>query len=214
MTDFAAARRTMVENQIRTYDVTDQKLLASFERVPREAFVDVSERATAYLDRPQWARDGKTRMIPPLVVARMIQSLELNAGEHVLDVGSAGYGAAVLKGAGQSVVSLEQDAAATRAALGEAGMGDIAVVEGSAASVAVPGGPFDAIVVHGAAEVEPDGLIGQLKDGGRLVIVMGIGRSGRVMIFRRLGKTVSQARAFDAAAPALGDLKLAEAFSF
>lgn len=214
MTDFAAARRTMVENQIRTYDVTDQTLLASFSSVPREAFVAGTEKATAYLDRLQRARDGKTQLIPPLVVARMIQALELNAGEHVLDVGSCGYGAAVLAGCGVSVVSLENDAAAARAALAEAGIAGVPVVEGAASTPAIAGGPFDAIVVHGAAEVEPKSLLAQLKDGGRLAIVMGTGRSGRVMIFRRLGAVTSQARALDAMAPAMAEFARPETFTF
>jgi protein-L-isoaspartate(D-aspartate) O-methyltransferase len=62
MTDFAAARRTMVDNQIRTYDVTDQSCSGSFETVPREHFVAERQmRDFAYLDREQTARDGQTR---------------------------------------------------------------------------------------------------------------------------------------------------------
>ncbi len=204
----------MVENQIRTYDVTDQALLAVFAAVPREVFVAGGERATAYLDRLQTARDGKTRMLPPLVLARMIQSLEPVPGEKVLAVAGAGYSAAVMAAYGLTVTTLDHDAGSVRAALAEAGAEGVTVVAGAANAARVAGGPFDLILVEGAAEVEPLVLLEQLRDGGRLGIVMGLGRSGRVMIFRRIGGFVSQARAFDAAAPALPEFANGQVFAF
>jgi protein-L-isoaspartate(D-aspartate) O-methyltransferase len=214
MTDFAAARRTMVSNQLRTYDVTDQTLLAAFESVPREVFVAQGEGHKAYLDLEVNARDGKTRLMTPMVTARMIQALELNKGEKVLDVGSAGYGAAVLKACGLEAVALVADAAQARDSLAAAGAGDIPVVAGSYAAGAAAQGPYDAIVVHGAAELEPDGLLAQLKDGGALSIIMLTGKVGRVMVYRRVGKTFSKARAMDGMAPVLESFVRKPEFAF
>lgn len=214
MTDFAAARRTMVDNQIRTYDVSDKLVLAAFEAVPREHFVPVSDAAVAYIDREQTARDGVTRLVTPLVLARLIQALEPAPGQRALDVGSMGYGAALLARAGLKVVATVADSAAAQAALAAAGVSGVDVVAAEASAGAPGQGPYDLIVVHGAAEVEPEALLNQLKDGGRLGIVMGTGRAARATVFRRIGATFSRARAFDAAAPALPAFARKAEFAF
>ncbi|HRK25349.1 MAG TPA: protein-L-isoaspartate O-methyltransferase [Beijerinckiaceae bacterium] len=214
MTDFSAARRTMVENQIRTYDVSDKLVLAAFEAVPRECFVRPKDAAVAYLDREQMAADGITRLLPPLVLARLMQALELASGQRALDCGSAGYGAALLAAAGLSVVSCEAESEAAAAALARAGISGVEVVDARPGEGAPAKGPFDVILVHGAAEVEPASLLAQLKDGGRLGIIMGLGRAGRASIFRRVGKGFGKARAFDAAGPALQDFARKPEFSF
>ena len=214
MTDFAAARRTMVENQLRTYDITDHTVLAAFETVQREVFVEGRQSAIAYLDRELTARDGKTRLLTPMVHARFVQALEIRPGETALDVGGAGYGAAILKACGAHVTAVETDADAARVALKTANVADVEVVAGDAGAGAPGKGPFDIIMVHGSAELAPESLLAQLKDGGRLAIVMGHGRSGRATLFRKVGKSVSRARVFDAAAPALPAFNRASEFTF
>jgi protein-L-isoaspartate(D-aspartate) O-methyltransferase len=214
MTDFAAARRTMVENQLRTYDVTDQTLLAAFETVPREAFVAPAQAAFAYLDREVLARDVSTRLLTPMVLARMIQALELNRGEKVLDVGGAGYGAALLNACGVEAVSLDRDPEAVKTSLSNAGVTGVTVVGGHLAEGAAAHGPFDAILVNGSAETEPTALLAQLKDDGALVIVIGHGRSGRARLFKRIGDKFSSARVIDASAPALAEFARKPEFAF
>lgn len=214
MTDFAAARRTMVENQLRTYDITDHTVLTAFETVPRHAFVDERQSAIAYLDRELTARGGKARLLTPMVHARFVQEMNIKAGERALDVGGAGYGAAILAACGTKVVALESDAESARASLAAAGVSDIEVVAGDAGAGAPGKGQFDLIMVHGAAEIAPDSLLALLKDGGRLAIVMGHGRSGRATLFRRIGASFSHARVFDAAAPALAAFNRKSEFTF
>jgi len=214
MTDFAAARRTMVDNQIRTYDVSEKLVLAAFEAVPREHFVPAADAAVAYIDREQIARDGATRLMTPLVLARLMQALEPAPGQTVLDVGSMGYGAALFASAGLKVVATATDAAAAKTALAAAGASGVEVIGADAGAGAPKQGPYDIILVHGSAEVEPESLLAQLKDGGRLGIVMGTGRAGRATVFRRIGNTFSRARAFDAAAPALAAFARKAEFAF
>jgi len=214
MIDYAAARRTMVENQLRTYDVTDQRVLAAFESVPREAFVSDRQRAIAYLDRELTARDDRSILLTPMVLARMLQVLDVQPGETVLDVGGAGYGAALLRDLGAEVTTVVADESAARAGLAESGVAGITVIQGSLAAGAPNAPHFDAILVHGAADAEPDALIRQLKDGGRLMIVLGRGRSGRATLFRRIGEHVSRHASFDAAAPVAADFRAKPAFQF
>ena len=213
MNDFSAARRTMVDNQIRTYDVTDRAVLASFESVPREAFVASGQAGVAYLDRELPACTG-ARLVAPMVLARLIQALEVSPGNRVLDVNGSGYGAAILSGLGASVVSLDADSVPAAAALAAVGVDGVATVSGSLAGGAAAKGPYDVILVHGAADVEPTALFGQLKDGGRLGIVMGRGRTGRATVFRKSRSTVSGFAIFDAAAPSLPEFAAKPAFQF
>lgn len=214
MIDFAAARRTMVENQVRTYDVTDQRVLAALESVPREVFVEDRQRAIAYLDRELTARGGKSTLLTPMVLARMLQALDVQPGESVLDVAGAGYGAALLRQLGATVTTVVSDGGSVKAALAEAGVLQVTVVEGALSAGAPNAGQFDAILVHGAADGEPETLIRQLKDGGRLIIVIGRGRSGRATVIRRVGDRFSHHAAFDAFAPVPPDFAAKPVFQF
>src|SRR4051794_27469800 len=96
MTDFAAARRMMVDNQVRTSDVTDMRVLAAMLAVPRERFLPPSNAALAYLDLdvPVTVGDGgnQRRMLTPMVLAKLLQAAEIGPADRVLDVGAAtGY---------------------------------------------------------------------------------------------------------------------------
>lgn len=214
MTDVSAARNTMVSNQIRTYDVTDFAVLTAFETVPREAFVAEGQANLAYLDREVLARGGRSRLLTPMVLARMVQALDIVAGETALDVNGAGYGAAILAACGARVTALETDPESASASLAAAGVTGVEVVGGEAGEGAPGRGPFNVILVHGAAEVVPEALLAQLADRGRLMIVMGKGRSGRAMLFRKVGKAASGVRVFDAAAPAIPGLARVGEFAF
>ena len=96
MTDFAAARRNMVDGQVRTADVTDLRIISAMLEVPRERFVPPASAALAYLDLDVPVGGGR-RLLKPMVLAKLIQAADLEPTDHVLDVGCAtGYGAAVL----------------------------------------------------------------------------------------------------------------------
>lgn len=216
MPDFAHQRRTMVDGQLRTYDVTHAGLLDAFGAVPREVFVNPAQQAVAYVDQPQPLGGG--RALPtPMVLARLIQAAEIKPGERVLEVGcGTGYGAAVLTALGASVVALESDSAlADRALACLAATGSaVTVVTGALQAGWAALGPFDAIVMNGSFETEPTALLTQLVDGGRLVGVRGVGRSARAMLYRRSGGHSSGRPVFDAAAPGLPGFEAVPAFSF
>ena len=121
MTDFAAARRSMVDGQVRTNDVTDLRIIAAMLELPRERFVPQSEAALAYLDRDIPLRAPGTGagrcLLKPMVLAKMVQAASVRATDHVLDVGCAtGYSAALLARLAGSVIALEEDAVLAAAA--------------------------------------------------------------------------------------------------
>jgi protein-L-isoaspartate(D-aspartate) O-methyltransferase len=218
MVDFVQARRTMVDCQIRTSDVTDLRVIAAFLEVARERFVPAARQAIAYLDRDVPVNDAGRALLKPMVLAKLVQAAGIAATDHVLDVGCAtGYSSAVLGRLAARVVALEEDAAlgaAAGAALAASRAGKVTVVTG-ALSAGWPGSaPYDAILLQGATEIVPDSLLGQLKEGGRLLAVLGSGPMGKATIWRMAGTRATPQPLFDAAAPLLPGFAKAPAFVF
>jgi protein-L-isoaspartate(D-aspartate) O-methyltransferase len=205
--DFAVARRMMVDGQILTRDVFDPNLLAVMLEVPRERFVPAAQASVAYVDRnvPVTA-DGSRCLLQPMVLARLVQAADISDGDHVLDVGCAtGYSSAILARLAQTVVALEQDAdlaAFARRALGELAP-QVKVVEGSLTAGWPSLGPYDVILLDGAAEVIPQALFNQLKDGGRLVGIVGNGPASRAMIYWSVWGEISGRPIIEAGGPLL-----------
>lgn len=221
MVDFPALRRAMVDGQVRTSDVADPRLLAAMLAVPRERFLPPQKMALAYLDLdiPVSDPDRPTRwLLKPMVLAKLIQAADIGNTGRVLDIGCAsGYSSALLGRLAASVTAQEEDAALANFAkktLAELGAANVAVVTAPLAAGWPQGGPYDVIVLEGACEVEPRGLLGQLKEGGRLVCVMRHGPAGKAMLFRALGGKLSGVPIFDATAPTLPGFAKPKEFVF
>jgi protein-L-isoaspartate(D-aspartate) O-methyltransferase len=220
MVDFAQARRIMVDGQLRTFDVNDMSLLDAMDTVPRERFVLPGREELAYIDQDILVSDSAERryMLSPMILGRMIQALGIDAGERVLDVACGrGYASAVFRELGAQVTALESDesvASAARQSLSAAGAGDIAVVAGPLEKGHAGNAPYDAILINGAVEVRPDGLLQQLAEGGRLVCVKGRGRAARATLYVRSGDAFGERALFEAAAPLLAAFVQTPGFTF
>ncbi|HXW71107.1 MAG TPA: protein-L-isoaspartate O-methyltransferase, partial [Methylocella sp.] len=168
-------RRTMVDRQIRTFDVTDRRLLERMLEVPREAFLPSNLAAFAYSDIALQADSGGgTRMLlPPLVLARLLQAAEIKPTDVVLDVGGAfGYSPALLGGLARRVVAVESAISfygQMRFNLDAFGLSNVRAVLGPLPEGAPADAPFDVIIVEGAVQSNLDTLFGQLRHGGRLL---------------------------------------------
>lgn len=215
MIDFAAARRNMVDGQVRTADVTDLRLIAAMLEVPREQFVAPGMAGLAYLDLDVPVGEGSSRrLIKPMLLAKLIQALDLAPTDRVLDVGCVGgYGAALLARMAGQVVALEQDAGLV-SMKGLAAQPNVSVVTAPLGEGFPQGGPYDAILLEGATEMPPHALFRQLKDGGRLACVLGSGPAAKAMLYRRGGEEVGGRPVFDAAAPVLPGYVQPPAFAF
>ncbi len=173
MTDFAKLRARMVERQLRRRGIGDERVLAAMGEVPREEFVPARQRGRAYADSALPIGEGQT-ISQPWIVAAICQALQLEGTERVLEVGSgSGYSAAVLARLAAEVIGIERHeslAAQARRALAEVGVENVELLVGDG-SLGVPGRPpFEAIAVHAATPPPPRTLLGQLADGGRLVV--------------------------------------------
>ena len=182
MIDFANARRMMVDGQIRPSDVTDRDLIAAMLAVPRERFVPPELASVAYLDR-DLPVDDRRMLLKPMVLARLIQAAEVGADDRVLDVAcGTGYSSAILARLAAMVVALEDDPARERRCaktLAQLGIPNVTTVCGPLDAGWSALAPYDVILVNGAFEVEPQELFAQLKEGGRLVGVLGGGHDGK-----------------------------------
>jgi protein-L-isoaspartate(D-aspartate) O-methyltransferase len=193
MTDFAKARRRMVERQLRARGIGDERVLAAMGEVPREKFLPKAVQGRAYADSALPIGSEQT-ISQPWIVAAICQALQLQGSELVLEVGTgSGYSAAVLSLLANHVVSIERHQPLSQSAgqvLGSLGIRNVELVVGDG-SLGVPErAPFDAIAVHATAPAAPPALLGQLADGGRLVVPISSGEADMLTLLRRSGKTI------------------------
>lgn len=220
MTDFSALRQRMVDNQIRTSEVTDRNVIRAFLSVPRELFAEPAEWPFAYADRElrMSASASDRRMMDPVRLARLIHALPRGPQTKAMVVGcGTGYAAAILSQLVGSVVAVEEDkslASLARENLAKLGAGNVTVVEAKLAAGYPAGAPFDAILVEGAVEVLPDALPAQLAPGGMLAVVERDGSVGRAMLYERAGGDATKWPLFDAWATVLPGFERRPEFVF
>lgn len=190
MTDFEAAREAMIERQLKARGIADERILAGFRAVPREAFVAPELADEAYGDHPLPIGLGQT-ISQPYIVALMIAAAEIGPDERVLEVGSgSGYAAAVVSRIAASVIGLErhaQLAAQSSERLDRLGFANVEIIACDGTAGWPAGAPYDAILVAaGGAEI-PQALVAQLAAGGTLV--MPVGGAGAVQQLVKLTKS-------------------------
>ncbi|MBI1965748.1 MAG: protein-L-isoaspartate O-methyltransferase [Betaproteobacteria bacterium] len=174
--DVEQARFNMVEQQIRPWEVLDQRVLDLLFRVRREEFVPPQYRALAFADLEIPIGHGE-KMLAPKLEARLLQELAPQPGDRILEVGTgSGYMTALLAGLGGHVYSVDIVAGFTQSAgarLGAHGAGNVTLETGDAARGWDQHAPYDAIVLTGSVPVLPEAIQKSLKPGGRLIAVVG-----------------------------------------
>jgi protein-L-isoaspartate(D-aspartate) O-methyltransferase len=192
---FAERRARMVERQLRRRGIRDERVLEAMAAVPREHFVPGDERRRAYRDGALRIAEGQT-ISQPWIVACMAELLELRGDERVLEVGTgSGYSTAVLAQLAAGVVSVERVealAAEARARLREQGIGNAEVIVADGSAGLPARAPFEGIAVHATAPRAPASLLGQLAQGGRLVIPVAEPGVDTLTVFTRGPQEISE----------------------
>lgn len=218
MPDSQAARLNMVDAQLRTNRVTDPELLTAFETVPRELFLPEALRGLAYIDEDIRISENRYLM-EPMVLARLIQAAEPQAGDVAIDVGcGTGYATAILARLVATAIGLECRPEFARQAseiLSGIDADNAVVIEGPLSDGYARQAPYNVILINGAVPDLPQALLDQLADGGRLVAVVRRERDiGRATLALRTGEVVSSRVLFDASIPILPEFDRAPGFVF
>lgn len=200
--DFAAARKVMVDSQVRVNDVTDRQLQAALGEVARERFCASDRAFSAYADiEPPIA--GDRRLMLPRDLSKLLQAAEAREGETALAVAGP-YAAAVLAKMGLTVTAQESDQAVVdivAPALSDAGVTLVV------APLTQPhGGGYDLIVSEAATPVRADAWLSALADGGRMVVVERAGPIGKAVLYVKGRDGLSRRELFDATPPVLAEL--------
>lgn len=216
MTDFAARRTMMVDNQVRPNDVTKFPIIEAMLAIPREAFVPGAKREAAYVGENLDLGAGRV-MLEARTLAKMLDALDIGPSDLVLDIGCGlGYSTAVIARMAEAVVAVEEDPALAeqaQARLSSEGCDNAALIEGPLAAGSAKHGPYDAITIQGAAEAVPQAIIDQLKEGGRIGCLFMEGTLGLCRIGHKADGRVSWRFAFNASAPILPGFEAARGFT-
>lgn len=223
MMDFETARIKMVDNQIRTTDVTSHSVLSAFLTVPREAFLPAHLKPLAYIDSdieicPAAPGAVGRYAMEPSPLAKLLQLAAISKSDVVLEVGcGTGYVSALLSLLAGSVVALESDAAlAADATATLAGLGydNVAVVTGDLEKGYAAEAPYDLIFINGAVEEVPQAIFSQLREGGRLVTVEGYGNASRAKVIVHQQRAFSESAHFNTSVKPLPGFLKVKSFVF
>ncbi len=215
--DYAKARETMVEQQVRPWDVLDVRVLDVLSTLPRDAFVAAAYRGLAYADLQLPIGHGEV-MLKPVVEGRMLQSLSLSPTDEVLEIGTgSGFVTACLGRLAREVLSLELHsglAEAAHARLVELGLDGNIRVEVADALHYRTQRRFDAICVTGAVATIPGNFAQWLRPGGRMFVVHGVAPAMAAVLLRNEADGQRIESLFETDLPYLAGAAPAPAFQF
>jgi len=186
------ARQNMVENQVRTWEVLDPRVLDALRDVKREAFVPARHRELAFADMAVPIGHGET-MLKPVVEGRILQALALEANENVLEIGTgSGFLTACLARLAGAVTSVElhaELAETARTQLAAAQVRNVRLEIGDGVRDFSPRDRFDAVVVGGAVHALPERFRAWVKPGGRLFAIVGDSPAMQAMLYTKVDDT-------------------------
>jgi protein-L-isoaspartate(D-aspartate) O-methyltransferase len=208
--DYAAARASMVDTQLRPEGVNFPPVVEAMAAVAREEFVAPEAKPLAYIDRTVPMGAGRL-MNGPVVLGKLLTEMTPLGGERALVVGcGTGYSAAVLLEMGLNVIGLECSAELASSAR-ENG---VDVVEGALEDGWKKGAPYDLILIDGAVEHIPDAIVAQLTDHGRLGAALIDKGITRLVVGRRAGDGFGLHSMADSGAAALPGFSKPRTFTF
>lgn len=189
--NFEQARFNMIEQQIRPWEVLDQRVLDLLSEVPREDFVPPQYRNLALVDMNLPLGDGEL-MMSPKMEARILQALDVKPFESVLEIGTgSGYLTALLAKLAKQVYSIEINPRFIKSAkvrLADHGINNVSLEEGDAGQGWTLDSPYDITVITGSLPLLPKTFKQSMNIGGRLFAVIGDAPSMEAVLLTRIGE--------------------------
>lgn len=216
MVDYSARRTMMVDTQVRPSDVTKFPIIDAMLSIPRELYVPDDLKEAAYVGE-NLALSADRVMLEPRTLAKMLDALEIEPSHVCLDLGCGyGYATALLARLSDFVIGVEDDPTMAKEAetlLAEQGVHNAAVLQGDLNEGAATSGPYDIIVTQGAVEDVPEGIIDQIREGGKIACIFAEKALGVVRIGHKIDGTLTWRFAFNASAPVLRGFEKAANFA-
>ena len=215
MLDYKKARNNMVDNLIRPANVTNPELLHALKNVQRDKFLPSNLASLSYSETELKIQNDR-RSINPWLLAKMIQSLNLNSTDNVLSLATGfGYSCALLSSLANFVVAVESCDIAQEAQsrLIENGYDNILVKEGNINEGAKEEGPYDVILIEGAVEFVNEEILDQLKSGGRILAVFKENKLGQCRLGIKTDSQVQWANLFEANCAILNEFRNEKEFT-
>jgi protein-L-isoaspartate(D-aspartate) O-methyltransferase len=215
--DIERARFNMVEQQIRTWDVLDPRILELVAHAPREDYVPGAYRKLAFADMNLPLAHGQV-MMQPKVEARVLQQLEIQSGDAILEIGTgSGFLTSLLASLGKHVHSVDifpDFSRETLEKLARHGHKNVTLDVGDAAAGWDRHAPYDVVVLTGSVPVLPEAFKASLAPGGRLFAIVGQSPAMEAMLIRKVDNSYSETSLFETDLPALVNAKAPATFVF
>ncbi|MGN7438565.1 MAG: protein-L-isoaspartate O-methyltransferase family protein [Alcanivorax sp.] len=220
MSDFALARKNMVDCQIRTAGVIDPWILDAFETIPREQFVPEKLSDVAYTDENIDIGQGRF-LLEPIVHSKLLQAAKITDEDIVLDIGvGAGYSSAILSSKVTTIVALENNKRQMDKASrlwDKYDLCNIALIESGLENGEPKHAPYSLIIINGAVAEVPQVILDQLDIGGRLLTItkkphQNVGSA--TLFYKSENGTISSTALFDAGVPYLQGFEPKVEFQF
>ncbi len=206
MVNFRDARTAMVDTQVRPSDVTKFPIIQALLDVPREEFVPQRLKPVSYADTHLPVANDRV-ILEARTFSKMLDAIDIQPDQLVLDLGCAyGYSTAVIARLAEAVVGVEEIsemAAEAEKLLVQQSADNAVAINAPLTTGDARHGPYDAIVLEGAAEVVPEAIQEQLKDGGRIVALLLDRGVCRCRLGRKAGDYIHWRNVFDSGAPVL-----------
>lgn len=212
------ARFNMIEQQIRPWDVLDQRILDLLFVVKREEFVPPAYQAMAFADLELPLAHGQN-MFSPKLEARLLQELSIKPTDRVLEIGTgSGYMAALLAARSEHVVTAEINpelANLARSNLEKAGVSNVSVETVDGSKGLPTRGSFDVILISGGIPAVPQEILKQLRVGGRLAAIVGTPPAMRAQLITCTAEGIfNTVNMFETVASPMVGFEAASSFSF
>lgn len=221
--DFARIRRQMVRGQLRPHGVTDDRIMAAMEEIPRELFVPFTHTGVAYSDVDIRLISNRYMMRPALL-ARLLDAAQIGSGDRVLELAPAtGYTTLVLARLTSPIYSIEPDSLLAREAeknIAAYTPGKATILAGAPVEGCISNAPFDVIFINGSVEFIPEFLFEQLNEGGRLVCVIRhhdtahVAHAGQARLYRKTHGSIIMKSLFEASTPLAPGFEAPRGFAF